>query len=152
MFQKNSKILIGGALIGTLLGALNSILKPKRKYMLSQMANQTKGWTDKVRNMSQNVLNEVDHWRTPPQGRGKFFASGTLFGMLVGVGAALLLTPRSGKQLRTELTKKYYTLADKTQEILNFMNHEHLNGIKKRPVIKSSRQLIKTAKSKIRTR
>ncbi|GAA0379912.1 YtxH domain-containing protein [Bacillus horti] len=48
---------------------------------------------------------------------GKDFLIGALTGAIVGAAAALLLAPKSGKELRVDLTDGYHTATKKTQEI-----------------------------------
>lgn len=48
---------------------------------------------------------------------GKDFLIGALVGGIIGAGAALLLAPKSGKELRVDLTEGYHTATKKTQEL-----------------------------------
>jgi gas vesicle protein len=41
------------------------------------------------------------------------------FGLIVGAGAALLLTPRTGRELREDLADKVKTLRDRTASRVN---------------------------------
>lgn len=48
---------------------------------------------------------------------GKDFLIGALVGGIIGAGAALLLAPKSGKELRVDLSEGYQTATRKTQEL-----------------------------------
>lgn len=48
---------------------------------------------------------------------GKDFLIGALIGGIIGAGAALLLAPKSGRELRVNISDGYQTAAKKTQEI-----------------------------------
>lgn len=48
---------------------------------------------------------------------GKDFVIGALLGGIIGASAALLLAPKSGKELRQDLSEGYQTASKKTQEI-----------------------------------
>ncbi len=49
--------------------------------------------------------------------KNKSFIAGTIVGGVVGTVAALLLAPKSGRELRTDLNEQYRQISDKTQEI-----------------------------------
>jgi gas vesicle protein len=133
----NNKTIIAGAIIGTLIGSLSAVLRNNRKNIFSQINDQTNDWTNKAHHISKKVLNGMDRWRRPPNEiQGQTFVTGALCGLLVGLGSALLFAPKSGKQLRNDLTKTYNTMAGKTQEILQFINHEPL--VKNRSSVKNT--------------
>ncbi|WP_202078527.1 YtxH domain-containing protein [Caldalkalibacillus salinus] len=48
---------------------------------------------------------------------GKDFVIGALVGGIIGAGAALLLTPKSGRDLRVDISDGYQTASQKTKEI-----------------------------------
>lgn len=54
----------------------------------------------------------------------KDFLVGTLIGGLVGAAAALLLSPKSGKELRGDLTGGYQTASQKTQEMAKTVSEQ----------------------------
>lgn len=49
---------------------------------------------------------------------GKDFVIGVLLGGIIGAAAALLLAPKSGRELRSELTDGYQAVAKRTQELI----------------------------------
>ena len=49
----------------------------------------------------------------------KNFAVGAFFGGIVGGLTALLLAPKSGEKMRKDLTKKYYDVSEKTQDMFD---------------------------------
>lgn len=48
---------------------------------------------------------------------GKDFLIGTFVGAIIGASVALLFAPKSGRELRTDLSEGYYTASRKTQEL-----------------------------------
>lgn len=48
---------------------------------------------------------------------GKDLVIGVLIGGIIGAGAALLLAPKSGRELRGELSEGYQTASKKTQDL-----------------------------------
>jgi gas vesicle protein len=48
---------------------------------------------------------------------GKDFLLGAVVGGVLGAVTALLLAPKSGRELRTDIADGYHTVSDKTQEI-----------------------------------
>lgn len=48
---------------------------------------------------------------------GKDFLLGAVVGGVVGAATALLLAPKSGKELRTDISDQYRTVSEKTQKI-----------------------------------
>ena len=121
------KGIVAGAAIGTLIGSLGAILLPHRKKILEQMKDQSKGWAEKAKYLTENAYDEIKHWSEPRRRVSQMpnFLRGTLLGALLGAGSALLLAPKSGKQLRNNLTQKYQNVAEKTQE---FIHSIQLNG------------------------
>jgi gas vesicle protein len=121
MSQKNIKGIVLGAIVGTLLGSLSAALMPKNP----NLASQTKGLAAKAKNLGDTFYNGIKNWSEPRnEMQASTFVKGALSGLLLGAGAAAILTPKTGKQLRSNLTRKYQDLADKTQEIIHFINHE----------------------------
>jgi gas vesicle protein len=50
---------------------------------------------------------------------GKDFLIGAVVGGLLGAMAALLLAPKSGRELRQDISEQYGTISEKTQQIAN---------------------------------
>lgn len=48
---------------------------------------------------------------------GKDFLLGAVVGGVLGAVTALLLAPKSGRELRSDLNEQYHTISDKTQTI-----------------------------------
>ncbi len=130
MLQKSAKGIIISAMIGTIISSLSLILIPKRKKILAALKNRKTAWIEKAKNVSESVLNEF-HPLTEKRGSRNMprFIQGAFLGLILGAGSALLLTPKTGKQLRNNLTKKYLNLSEKTQDMIGIIN----NGIKIEP-------------------
>lgn len=114
-----------GAMMGALLGSMGAVMAPKRKKLLSELKNQQKGWAEKAKNISENVYEELKkHWGHADEDiEVGHFVKGALMGMLVGASSALLFTPKTGKQVRNQLSQQYQNALDKTQEIIHSINH-----------------------------
>ncbi|GIQ68153.1 YtxH domain-containing protein [Xylanibacillus composti] len=48
---------------------------------------------------------------------GKHFAAGAILGALVGAATALLLAPKSGKELRGDIAEGYHQVSEKTHQV-----------------------------------
>jgi len=57
---------------------------------------------------------------------GKDFIIGAVVGGLLGAMAALLLAPKSGRELRQDITEQYGTVSDKTQQIASTVSEKTL--------------------------
>ncbi|QGQ97482.1 YtxH domain-containing protein [Paenibacillus psychroresistens] len=55
---------------------------------------------------------------------GKDFIIGAVVGGLLGAMAALLLAPKSGRELRQDLTEQYGTISEKTQQIASTVSEK----------------------------
>jgi gas vesicle protein len=55
---------------------------------------------------------------------GKDFIIGAVVGGLLGAMAALLLAPKSGRELRQDITEQYGTISEKTQQIANTVSEK----------------------------
>jgi gas vesicle protein len=131
MLQRNIKGMIAGAVIGTLVGTMSALFASKPKKILALMKD-SKDWANKARDLSGSVYNEMKNWSEPKKvNESPTFIKGAIIGMLLGAGSALLLAPKSGKQLRNNLTQRYQDVADTTSDILHIFNH---NG--KQPFVK----------------
>ena len=131
MFEKNNKGVAAGAVLGSLLGTLSAFLSTHPQQALEK----GHAWIDKAKELGKTVIKEVKHFRasdsdeehaTPP------FVAGALMGLLLGAGAALLIAPNTGKQLRTKLTKQYGEIVDKAQDLLGHVNNKATVGAVKK--------------------
>ena len=57
---------------------------------------------------------------------GKDFIIGAVVGGLLGAMAALLLAPKSGRELRQDITEQYGAVSDKTQQIASTVSEKTL--------------------------
>jgi gas vesicle protein len=55
---------------------------------------------------------------------GKDFLIGAVVGGLLGAMAALLLAPKSGRELRQDISEQYGTISEKTQQIANTVSEK----------------------------
>ncbi len=135
MTPKNIKQLVAGTLLGTLIGTASFILFPKRQKLLCGLKTQSKGWGEQAKHISESMLDEMKFWSKSKQKTSTIlsFMKGMFTGMLVGSGTTLLTTPKSGRQLRNQLTKRYHDVADKTQDALDYMHNGLEEAIVKKP-------------------
>ena len=113
-----------GAVMGALLGSVGAAMAPKGKKMLADVKGHQKEWAEKAKNISENVYNEMkNHWgHEESEVDLSKFVTGAVVGMLVGASSALLLTPKTGKQMRSKISEHYQTATDKAQDILEAIN------------------------------
>lgn len=133
-----------GALAGTFIASAFALLG-SRQTLIKKFRSQTQGLAERARNVKENFEDIYGLMESKRSRNRKTFARGTVLGLLIGAGTAALLTPKSGKQLRRDLTHKYHGVADKTQDVIHFINQ---NGYRK-PFRKLSKVI---AKRRHRTR
>jgi len=126
-----------GAMMGALLGSVGAVMAPKRKELLAEFKNQQKGWAEKAKNISENVYDELKkHWgHEETEVDMGHFVKGAVMGMLVGASSALLLTPKTGKQVRNQLKNQYQHAVDSTQKVIKSIN--------KKPKVKRAKAAVK---------
>jgi len=74
------------------------------------------------------------------------FTLGAVAGLLFGVGAALLLAPKTGRQMRKDLKESYNDIADITSETIHFISDNgHLPTQKAANALSSKRHAVKRA-------
>lgn len=113
-----------GAALGTLLGSLAVALYPRRQEILETITDRSEEFTDKAREYADFLLKKA-YLREERREANLTWITG-LAGLLIGAGAALFLTPKTGRQLRNQVQKKYGELSDKTQDVLDlFKNNSH---------------------------
>lgn len=116
------KNLMLGAFAGTLIASAFAIISG-RPDLIKKVRNQTKDLAEKAMSIKDHVFEDLLERTESRKSHGRrFFARGTVLGLLLGVGSAALLTPKTGKQLRKNLTDSYQELADKTNEIAHTVN------------------------------
>ena len=128
MTKKNVKGMVLGALVGTLMGSISALLLPQQRHLTKKFKNQAQDLLSKAKIIKENVM-DMKTWTEPKTNIAKNnFLMGTVVGLLVGAGSALLLAPKSGKLLRKNLSDTYQDVADKTLEIVDSFqlnNHNH---------------------------
>lgn len=140
--MRKVKHMLLGAVAGSLLASTLALLGNKND-MKSKLKSQAKNWANLANNFKENIDDLRDATETRRTRGRKSFAKGAFLGLLLGVGTAALLTPKSGKQLRKNLTQGYHDVADKTSEVIHFINE---NGHQK-PLKKISAFLAKKKRS-----
>ena len=132
-----------GALAGTFLASTYALFG-SRPDLVKKFRDQTQDLADKARIMKENIFDDMHSMTESKRARSrKTFLRGAILGLLLGAGSAALFSPKTGKQLRKDLTHKYKGMADKTQDIVDFINQ---NGYRK-PIKKLSRILAKKRSS-----
>lgn len=147
-----SKKIFSGAALGSILGTMAALIYPRRRGITEYIHDHSDDlnyYTNKAREYGNSLFNSRSHQRDI---RNNYLKSG-LAGVVVGIGAALLLAPKSGKALRGQLTKAYNNISEKSEELVHqfkanshypFAN-SHYNGVKKkRPTLKATIKSKKT--------
>lgn len=126
MLQKNIKSIVIGAALGTFIGSISALVIPQRQKILKTLKNQKKNWIEKAKDISENVLGEIPYpIEQKKETQAPTFFKGALVGLLVGAGSTFLFTPKTGKQLRNAIAKKYSDVSEKTQDLMEFFeNHQ----------------------------
>lgn len=143
MKPRNVKNVISGALVGSLLGSLSALLISNDKFNRSE-------WVEKAKDIGERLYDGVKNWSEPEEDNS-IFVKGAFLGLLLGAGSALLFTPKTGYQVRSNLIKGYRDIADKTQEIMDYVNHKQQSN-KKRTLKKPVRKQYAVPKSKMRAK
>src|SRR5947209_3483186 len=114
--ETSIKGILLGALLGTVAGSMYA----------AYSKNNLPGWTEKMRDIGENVFTNVKAFTEPaPNNSANLFTSGAVLGLFLGAASGLLLAPKTGKQLRKDLTRKYQNFAGKTQGIVKILyNHQ----------------------------
>jgi gas vesicle protein len=114
--------IMAGALAGTLLASTYMLLG-KRPALIKKLKNHSQEWVDKAKNIKKNLYDDLYDLAESKRSRSrKTFVGGALLGLFIGASSAALLTPKSGRQLRKELNTHYQDVADKTHDILHYIN------------------------------
>lgn len=124
----NTPGVVLGAVMGALLGSMGAVMAPKRKQLIAEIKDQNKGWAEKAKALGEDVYEEVKKHLGHDEHNVEVsqYMKGALVGMLVGASSALLLTPKTGKQVRAQIKQKYQQAVDKTGDII-----ETINDVKK---------------------
>lgn len=122
----NSKGVLVGAAMGTLLGSLAIALYPNRKEILETLQEQAGTWAERAKHVADYMTKEKQTSLFSADEKNGYFLKGSLLGLFVGAGTALLLAPKSGKLLRNQIIKTYGDLSTTTQDVMNALyNGEH---------------------------
>ncbi len=154
MAQKNVKNMMSGAVVGTLIGSVGALLYPERKKLAAAFKSQKKDWLSQAKDISHNLLEEVKHFREGKNEEAAHFLKGALLGLALGAGSALLLAPKSGKQLRHNLKKNYQDVSKKTQDLLESINAEYIEAPKKKAsaIVRKVKRKVNTVRAKAKRR
>lgn len=131
----NLKGIVAGALVGTLMGSLAVLLYPKRREIIKVMQSHPDLIPEKIKEYAASMLNQKQnsHFIENPWKLG-------LLGIALGAAIGIAIAPKSGKQLRAQMSKKYNDMFDKTQEVLHtFHNNAHPVHKSKKRVVHSKR-------------
>lgn len=141
----SKKKLIAGAALGTFLGSLAAILYPKRNRIINTLKGQPVDFGEKARQYAEVLLNK-GKFPLRQESRRESYLRGGILGLFLGAGTALLLAPKSGKQLRSQVSRTYNDISDKTEHVIHlFKNNSHrpfrsMGTKKKRRSLTSSRR------------
>lgn len=143
MSNSNLKEILFSAAIGTIAGTIGALFLPKN------IKDQTVHLVEQASEMGSGLYDGIREWSKPPKPPTTNFTNGAIVGLCIGVGSALLLTPKTGKDLRKNLSKTYDTMAEKTHDLMDYYNN-HKPKIKKR--IRNLKNTVRSAETKIRSK
>lgn len=108
-----TKELVMGALIGTFIGSLAAA---KRKEIQDLLEKHTGTVAEKTKALAEFMVKEHKlPWAEEHHEKNHFF-TGSALGMLAGASAMLLMTPKTGKMIRNQLSKSFKTALTHTQK------------------------------------
>lgn len=110
--NKNNVLL--GSVLGSILGTVGAALIPE--------GPKGKNWSDSARKAGEKLLSDIASFGDLGSDSTKNFIAGALVGLLVGAGSTALFTPKTGKQLRKNVSNQYQNVAGKTQEIIDLIS------------------------------
>lgn len=126
----HTKKIASGAALGTLLGSLAAMMYPKRREIIEHVM-------DRAEDIS-HLAEKAREYGEAFMGNGKLFnfghkteskanyIKGGLIGFLIGAGAALMMAPKTGKNLRGQLARAYNDLSERSEEFVHhFKNNTH---------------------------
>lgn len=128
MAQKNISGIAMKSVAGALIGSMYALLASKKgRNFVDNLKTHTKDWTEKAKDSTESIIKDVKKWTQPPNQKSptEFFLKGIMLGVLLGAGSTALLTPKTGRQVRKDLTDAYDDLVYK-------------NGMKKPRKLKST--------------
>lgn len=140
------KDVVRGAALGTLLGSLAVALYPKRFEIIEAVMDQTNGLGDRAKDYA-NLLFKEDH----SQEMRNHYLSG-LAGLVLGAGMTLFLAPKSGKQLRAQVTKAYNVLSEGRTSGINQILRAYHQATRQHPVAHSRPKKAKRSTASARRR
>lgn len=116
--QEGSDLMKGVVLGGILGGAAGLLLAPKAGRELR----------DEISDGYNAISNKFETNGHQPNG-GYSMVTGAALGAVVCAIAALLLAPKSGKQLREELGEKYEEIQERAEDLMRNIQHKGSNAI-----------------------
>jgi hypothetical protein len=136
----SAKKIIAGAALGTLLGSLIVALYPKRNEIFDVIREQSTDYADKAKQYADLILNGK---QAIARNTNNSFLKGGILGALLGAGAALLLAPKTGRQLRNQVSQAYNEISDKTEHVVDLFKNNSHNPFGARSTIKKKRRIAK---------
>lgn len=89
----------------------------KGRSFVKNLGCQTCDWTDKAKDVVDDVAEGVRCWINPEEGVSKDLFIGGLAGGIIGAVAGLLLAPKAGSELRQDIADTYQDVSEKTQRV-----------------------------------
>jgi gas vesicle protein len=140
----SSKKIISGAALGTLLGSLAAVMYPKRREIIEHIMDHAEDIGDiagKAREYGEAILSKTQLFNSGRTNHAGHYLKGGLVGFLIGAGTALLIAPKSGKNLRGQLARAYNDLSERSEEFVHhFKNNTRNPFAEHRPKKKTMRK------------
>lgn len=116
--MKTINHILVGAIAGTVLGTLATLLYPNHRRTLERYTRQSQGLGKKAAEYVENFINGRVINRAP---RSEFTKG--LLGFFIGAALTSMLTPLSNKRFRQRLISAYYELSDRTHHAVSALSN-----------------------------
>ncbi len=120
------KSMMLASFLGTTAAALSAIMSPKRQEIIDDMMKRSNTIAEKAKIVTDNVYEGLKTLTIPKSNRNNIFMTGAVLGALIGAGSTFLLSPRTGKQVRNSIAKRYQDMALMAQETMDAINNGEL--------------------------
>lgn len=143
--MNNHKGVLLGALIGTFIGSLTVL---KRKEIEKIIEDHAGNVGQKTKKLTHFLMGEVQKMPWYKKHENNLFLKGSALGLIAGAGATMLLTPKTGKAVRGQLSNLYSDIMDNAKGVVEFVHNNSNGKTKAKPKKTTIARKTVTARSK----